>query len=105
MRSRRESAAGCSLGLWFALACAPRNTQLSFGGDRLAATRGDAGFTVRVPLALIESARTVPLHLRDADTGEELAVATSSSTPESAMTNRNTVRRNRRIRLPDGSRP
>lgn len=67
-----------SLGLWFALACAPRNTQLDFGGDRLAATRGDAGVTVRVPLALIESARTVPLHLRDADTGEELAVGVFS---------------------------
>lgn len=63
-----------SLGMWFALACAPRNVQLCFGDDRLAATRGDTAVTARVPLALIESARTVPLRLRDADTGEELVV-------------------------------
>ena len=63
-----------SLGLWFALACAPRRVQLVFGDDRLPATRGDTSVTARVPLALIESVRTVPLRLRDADTGEELAV-------------------------------
>ncbi|MBB5208399.1 hypothetical protein [Chiayiivirga flava] len=63
-----------SLGLWFQLACAPRRVQLRFGDDRLRATRGDTAVTARVPLALIESPRVVPLFLRDVETGEELAV-------------------------------
>lgn len=63
-----------SQGMWFLLPCAPANVQLVFGDDRLPATRTDRGVTCRVPLALLESPRTVSLKLRHVRSGEELAV-------------------------------
>lgn len=63
-----------SQGMWFILPCAPNRVQVLFGDDRLPARRTDRGVTVRVPLALLESPRTVAVKLRDADSGEELVV-------------------------------
>jgi len=65
-----------SMGLWFKLDCAPQTLQVAFGDDRLNATVSDTLVTTRVPLALLESARDVPITLRDPGTGEELAVGT-----------------------------
>lgn len=63
-----------SMGMWFHAGCTPESMRLLFGDDPLPVTRVEFGFTVRVPLALIETPGEVLLRLRDVATGEEMPV-------------------------------